>query len=93
MATSADNQTRKKKDARRISKSVDATYACQLQNLRSKVFQDCSDIDGRLGADTHLVLGVGLEETLDTTARELEDDTISHGMTRGWMTQVARQDF
>lgn len=54
------------------------THACQLKNLCSKVLQNSGDIDGRLGADTHLVLCVGLQETLDATARELEDDTVSH---------------
>ena len=47
------------------------TYSCQLENFGCEVLKHCCDIDGCLGADAHLVLGVVLEETLDTTAREL----------------------
>lgn len=48
------------------------THACELENLSSEIFEDGGNVDGGLGANTHLVLGVGLEETLDTTAGELE---------------------
>lgn len=48
------------------------THACKLKNLGSKILEYCSDVDGGLGADAHLVLCVLLQETLDTTARELE---------------------
>ena len=47
------------------------THSCQLEDLGGQVFEHGCDIDGSLGADAHLVLGVLLEETLDTTAREL----------------------
>lgn len=48
------------------------TYACKLEDFGSQVLENGGDIDGSLGADAHLVLGVGLEETLDTTTGELE---------------------
>lgn len=54
------------------------TYACQLKDFGRQVLENGSNVNGSLGADTHLVLGVGLEETLDTTAGELEDDAVSH---------------
>lgn len=47
------------------------TYACKLEHLSSKILQHGGDIDCCLGADAHLVLGVLLQETLDTTAGEL----------------------
>ena len=47
------------------------TYACKFENFSGQILEDSSDIDSSLGADAHLVLGVLLEETLDTTAREL----------------------
>jgi len=47
------------------------TYACQLKNLGSQVLQYSRDIDCCLGANAHLILGVLLEEALDTTAGEL----------------------
>jgi hypothetical protein len=45
--------------------------ACQFENFGGQVFQHCCDVDGSFGADAHLVLGLRLEETLDTTAGEL----------------------
>jgi len=45
--------------------------ACQFEDFGSQVFQHCCDVDGSFGADTHLVLSLRLEETLDTTAGEL----------------------
>jgi hypothetical protein len=48
------------------------TYACELEDFSSQVLENSSNVDSSLGADTHLVLGVCLEETLDTTAGELE---------------------
>jgi hypothetical protein len=47
------------------------THPCQLKNLGGEVFENGCDIDGCLGTDAHLVLGVLLQKTLDTTAREL----------------------
>lgn len=48
------------------------TYACELEDFGSQVLENSGNVDSSLGADTHLVLGVCLEETLDTTTRELE---------------------
>jgi hypothetical protein len=47
------------------------TYACQLEDFGGQIFQDGSDVDGGFGSYARLVLGVLLEETLDTAAREL----------------------
>lgn len=49
-----------------------ATYACKFEDFSGQVLENGGDIDGGLGSNTHLVLSVGLQETLDTTARELE---------------------
>jgi hypothetical protein len=49
----------------------DSTYACQLQHLSRQVLQHSGNINRSLCADAHLVLGVVLEETLDTSAWEL----------------------
>jgi hypothetical protein len=48
------------------------THSCELENFSGEVFEDGSDIDGGLGSYAHLVLGVVLQETLDTAAGELE---------------------
>jgi hypothetical protein len=47
------------------------THACELEDLSGQVLENGGDIDGSLGTNAHLVLGVLLEETLDTTAGEL----------------------
>jgi len=47
----------------------------KLEDFGGEIFQNSSDVDGSLGAYAHLVLGVVLEETLYTTARELEEKT------------------
>lgn len=48
------------------------THSCKLENFSSQVFEDSSNVDGSLGSDAHLILGIVLQETLDTTTRELE---------------------
>ena len=48
------------------------THSCKLENFSGKVFEDSCDIDGGLGSNAHLVLGVVLQETLNTTAGELD---------------------
>jgi len=48
------------------------SVSSELENFSSQIFEDCSNIDGSLGSNAHLVLGVVLQETLDTTAGELE---------------------
>lgn len=52
------------------------TYACKFEDFSSQVLEDGCDVDGSLCAYAHLVLGVVLEETLDTTARELMEVTL-----------------
>jgi hypothetical protein len=47
------------------------THSCELENFSSQVFENSGNVDGSLGSHAHLVLGVVLQETLDTTAREL----------------------
>jgi hypothetical protein len=53
------------------------THSCELQDFSGKVFEDGSNIDGGLGSYTHLVLGVVLQETLDTTAGELGNEMLA----------------
>jgi hypothetical protein len=48
------------------------THSCELENFRREIFEDSSNVDGCLRSNAHLVLGVVLQETLDTTAGELE---------------------
>lgn len=48
-------------------------YSCQLEDFGCEVLENGGHVDGGLGADAHLVLGVVLEETLDATAGELEN--------------------
>lgn len=59
------------------------THACELENLSSEILEDGGNVDGSLGANTHLVLGVCLEETLDTTAGELEVVEVSDQVITG----------
>lgn len=47
------------------------TYACELQHFGSEILENSRNVDCSLGADAHLVLGVVLQETLDTTTGEL----------------------
>ena len=48
------------------------THSCELENFGGEVFKDCGHVDGGFGSNAHLVLGVVLQETLDTAAGELE---------------------
>lgn len=45
--------------------------ASELEDFGGEVFEDSGNVDSGLGSDAHLVLGLGFEETLDTTAWEL----------------------
>ena len=45
--------------------------AGKLEDFGGEVFEDGRHVYGGLGADTHLVLGLRLEETLDTAAWKL----------------------
>jgi hypothetical protein len=48
------------------------THSCELENFRGEVFEDSGNVDGCLRSNAHFVLGIVLQETLDTTARELD---------------------
>lgn len=48
------------------------THSCELKDFSGQVFEDGGNVDGSLGSNAHLILGVVLQETLDTTARELK---------------------
>lgn len=54
------------------------TYASELKHFGSQVLENGSNVDSCLGADTHLVLGIRLEETLDTATGELEAKRVSN---------------
>ncbi len=49
------------------------THSCELENFSGQVFEDGGNVDGSLGSNAHLILGVVLQETLDTTAGELKN--------------------
>jgi hypothetical protein len=53
------------------------THSCELENFSGQVFEDGSNVDSSFSSNAHLVLGVVLEETLDTTAWELEKWVVS----------------
>lgn len=55
---------------RQIRKGM--THSCEFEDFSGQVFEDSSHVNSSLGSYTHLVLSVVLEETLDTTAGELE---------------------
>lgn len=54
------------------------SVACQFENFGGEILQDSSDIDRSFGSDAHLILCVVLQETLDTTAGELDRDHRQH---------------
>ena len=45
--------------------------AGEFEDFGGKVFENCGDVDGGFRSDAHLVLGLRLEETLDTSAGKL----------------------
>ena len=49
------------------------THSCELEDFSGQVFEDGGNVDSSLGSNAHLILGVVLQETLDTTARELKN--------------------
>jgi len=55
----------------------DVTHSCELENFSGEVFEDGGNVDGCLGSYAHLVLGVVLQETLDTATGELETRFVS----------------
>ena len=66
------------------------TYARKFEDFSSQVFQHGSNIDGSLGTNAHLVLRVLLQETLDTTARELQKVKVSMAHHTGRKLQKAK---
>jgi len=46
--------------------------AGEFENFGCEVLEDGGDVDGGFGSNAHLILGVVLEETLDTAAGELQ---------------------
>lgn len=46
--------------------------SCELEDFSGQVFEDGGYVDSSLGSNAHLILGVVLQETLDTTTRELK---------------------
>jgi hypothetical protein len=55
------------------------TYSCKFKNFGGEVFEDSRDVHGCFSSHAHLVLGVVLQETLDTTAGELQKVGVSKG--------------
>ena len=51
---------------------LEMTHSCKLKDFSGQVFEDGGNVDCSLGTNAHLILGVVLQETLDTTAGELE---------------------
>lgn len=47
------------------------TYASEFEDFGSQILEHGGNVDCCLSSNTHLVLRVGLEETLDTAAGEL----------------------
>jgi hypothetical protein len=48
------------------------TDACKLEDLSGQILEHSGHVNGGLGANTRLFLSACLEESLDTTAGELE---------------------
>jgi hypothetical protein len=57
------------------------THSSELKDFSGQIFEDGGNVDGSLGSNAHLVLGVVLQETLDTTAWELEKWVVSRDST------------
>ena len=47
------------------------THSCELEDFGGEVLKDSGNVDGSLGSNAHLVLGVVLEEALNATTWEL----------------------
>ena len=58
------------------------THSCEFENFSGQVFENCCDIDRCLGSNAHLVLGVVLQEALDTAARKLNKRLLANVNTR-----------
>lgn len=69
-----------RRDSYRCHEILEDTYARKFEYLGCEVFEDSCYVHGSFGAHAHLVLGVVLEKTLDTTAGKLIM-TVSAGIT------------
>jgi hypothetical protein len=48
-------------------------HTCQFQNLGSEVFKDSRSINGRLSANTYVILCAYFQVPMDTSNRELKE--------------------
>ena len=48
------------------------THSCELENFGGQILENGGNVDCSLGSNAHLILGVVLQESLDTTAGKLE---------------------
>jgi len=55
-----------------LARQTGMTHSCEFEDFSGQVLEDGGHVNCSLGSNSHLVLGVVLEETLDTTAGELE---------------------
>jgi hypothetical protein len=53
------------------------THSCEFKNFSGQVFENSSYINSCLGSDAHLILGIVLQEPLDTSTRKLGDTVVS----------------
>jgi len=60
-----------------VRQKLEMTHSCKLEDFSCQVFEDSCNVDCSLGSNAHLILGVVLQETLDTTAGELEKEIVS----------------
>lgn len=58
------------------------THSGELEDFGGEVLEDGGNVDGCLGSNAHLVLGVVLEEALNTTAWELRNRTLARAQQR-----------
>jgi hypothetical protein len=55
-----------------IRQTLEMTHSRKLEDFSGEIFENGGNVDCSLGTNAHLILGVVLQETLDTTAGELE---------------------
>jgi hypothetical protein len=53
---------------------------CQFQNLGSEVFKDSRSINGRLSANTYVILCAYFQVPMDTSNRELKEKKECDGL-------------
>lgn len=47
------------------------THSCKFENFGGEIFENSGNVNGGLRSNSHLILRVVLQETLNTTAGEL----------------------